>query len=159
MHPQSNIPREIPLTQGRVALVDAADYPALAAHKWRALRNASTWYAVRRAGENLLYMHRVILQAPPHLDVDHTNGDGLDNRRSNIRLATEAQNMTRSKSRAHSSIYKGVSWDARNNKWRVDICIDKKSKNLGRYVSEVEAARAYDRAASRAFGPFARLNF
>jgi hypothetical protein len=105
-------------------------------------------------------MHRQILGAPPGQQVDHINGDTLDNRRVNLRLATHGQNQhNRGKYRNNKSGYKGVSWDKAAGKWRAQIKFNNKKYNLGRYHDPIEAALAYDAAAIRLHGAFARLNF
>jgi len=90
--------------------------------------------------------------------VDHINGNGLDNRRSNLRIATSQQNNRNRKiCNLNTSGFKGVRLD--RNKWRADIRIDGKRKNLGRFVNPEAAAAAYDEAARKYFGEFATLNF
>ena len=90
--------KRIPLTQGKHALVDSADFAWLSRWRWYALRNRHVWYAARRRrtedgpGPPSIQMHRVVVGAPSHLEVDHINGNGLDNRRQNLRLATSALN-------------------------------------------------------------------
>ena len=104
-------------------------------------------------------MHRVIMDAPKGMHVDHINGNGLDNRRENLRLCTNSQNhMNRKTHRDSSSKYKGVSWNKRNSKWQAYIGSGIKRKNLGYFASESDAAKAYDIKAKECFGEFARLN-
>ena len=104
-------------------------------------------------------MHRLILDAPHHLDVDHVNGNGLDNRRCNIRLCTRAQNQVNAqKRRGCSSQYKGVDYRKDRNKWRASITINQQFKSLGHFNDETEAARAYNDAAVKYWGEFVRLN-
>jgi hypothetical protein len=111
-------------------------------------------------------MHKVIMGMPPRgLVVDHRNGDGLDNRRSNLRFSTRAGNARNRRhhrswrGRECASRFKGITWDKEARKWCAAIYVDGKRKNLGRFHSEMEAAKAYDRAALAEFGEFARLNF
>jgi len=104
-------------------------------------------------------MHRFLMQPPPGMQIDHINGDGLDNRRCNLRLATNTQNRRNGK--AHSdgtSRFKGVCWDKFRGRWRADITFENRSIHLGRFHSETDAAIAYDAAARDLFGEFARLN-
>ena len=104
--------KEILLTMDKVAVVDDEDYDRVKAYKWRAQRNRNTWYAIRSFGlfpKQFVLMHRFILDAPPGMDVDHRNGNGLINTRSNIRIATKSQNQqNRPLSRGSLSGYKGV---------------------------------------------------
>lgn len=156
--------KEIELTQGKVALVDDEDYEWLNQWNWCAVRlpnknNGSIhWYASRGWTR---YMHRFILNLiGTKQRADHIDGDGLNNQRFNLRIATGAQNnMNRRNVREHSSQYKGVSWDYVNQKWMVRIKAKGYYMNLGRFVDEVEAALAYDRAAMHYFGEYANLNF
>lgn len=159
--------KEIPLTRGMVALVDDADYEALAANKWYSghVPGKNTCYARRDAGGRKsrvrLAMHRVILGAGPNDLVDHVNGNGLDNRRVNLRLASNAQNRANTPKRKldASSRYKGVSWNKARGLWRADIRVGDRQRTLGYFASEEEAARVYDAEAQKAWGEFALCNF
>jgi hypothetical protein len=105
-------------------------------------------------------LNRVIMDAPPGLLVDHRNNDTLDNRRANRRLATCSQNRInsrRDKSRT-SSRYVGVSLEKGRGKWLAYISYNGKRIHLGRFDDEIEAAKAYDEAAKKYHGEFARLN-
>ncbi len=152
---------EIPLTQGKFAIVDDDD-EWIGKWKWyySTHRGGRAERCFRTAGKrNTLFMHRVILDAPDGLQVDHINHDGLDNRRSNLRLCTNAQNnMNRTKLEGCSSKYKGVSWHRQKMKWQARITLNGKLKHLGWFSSEEEAARAYDKAAKEHFGDFAKIN-
>ena len=91
--------------------------------------------------------------------VDHINSDSLDNRRSNLRVCTVSQNnMNSAIGRNNKSGYKGVSWDKTNKKWRAGIKAKGKSVSLGSFNSKKDAARAYNEAAKKAYGEFAKLN-
>ena len=153
--------KRIPLTQGQFTIVDDADFDWLNQWKWYAARATSTYYAVRKESETdkSIRMHRLLLNPPPGIESDHINGDGLDNRRSNLRLCTRSQNnANRRKFSLCSSRYKGVSWQKRYRNWRARIWISGKEKQLGLFDDEQKAARAYNRAAIALFGEFARLN-
>lgn len=118
------------------------------------------WYALRADDEKTSYIHRFILEIPSEFQCDHINGDGLDNRRCNLRIVTNTQNkMNQHKIQAHSSSFKGVCWDKSRNKWTVSIKFNDKQIHLGRYINEIDAAKTYDEAAKRLFGEYARPNF
>ena len=151
---------EIPLTRGLVALVDDADYDAVVAlGKWYAAPDKNTFYArrgYRRDGKvRHVQMHTLLTGWG---FVDHVNGDGLDNRRSNLRPADDSKNaMNRAVSSANTSGFKGVS---RNHlRWSAQIKLDGRQIHLGTFDTTQEAALAYDEAALRLFAEFARVNF
>lgn len=159
--------REIVLAGGchRVR-VDDCDYDRLNAYEWRLLRSRLGHpYAVRREGEATLFMHREILglTEDDSVQVDHVDGDGLNNVRSNLRRATNQQNAwnqrphrKRTQPAARHSRHKGVSWYA--NRWRARITVGGETQHLGRFETEREAALAYNSAARELFGEFARPN-
>ena len=152
--------RKIPLTQNRFARVDPEDYVALARHKWSAARQGRNVYAVRSEKGVQIRMHRVIMKAPRHLVCDHIDHDGANNTQRNLRLCTRGQNGKNQRRRTDGrSKYKGVSWHKGDRKWHARIYHDGRCHHLGAFTSEIEAARAYDRAARILHGPFASLNF
>ena len=105
-------------------------------------------------------MHRLLLNAPRHLIVDHRNHNGLDNRMHNIRLCTYAENaQNRRPCRGSLSRYKGVSWDRNQNCYQAHIQLNGKSIKIGTFKSEIAATKAYDKKARELFGEFAYLNF
>lgn len=155
--------REIPLTKGYVTRVDDDVYEWAVQQRWHA---AAAGYAVRKVangtkrGGGNVFLHRLIAEAPPHLSVDHINGDPTDNRRANLRLCTHAENLKNlRRCRRNTSGFKGVSWSRDRGNWYAYIAPAGRSISLGRYATAEEAARAYDAAALVHFGPFARLNF
>lgn len=148
--------KEIPLNQGKFALVDDDDFEYLNQWKWYAWKNRNCWYSTRsefiskrrnsrRPNTKIVIMHRVIMNAPKGIDVDHINGDALDNRKINLRLVTNRQNA-QNRHVTTSSKYPGVSWFKTRNKWRSYITIGGKFKHLGYFEDEKEAAMAYEKA-------------
>lgn len=155
--------KRIPLTQGKFAIVDDADFEWLSKHKWHLLRNGSRCYAVRHdhrfAPCRQIRMHRAILKPGLGVSVDHRDGDGLNNQRTNLRPCTNSQNnMNSRKQSGCSSIYKGVWWNKDRRKGIAEIQKDHKRRLLGAFYNEKDAARAYNGAAIIEFGEFARLN-
>jgi hypothetical protein len=153
--------KEIPLTKGRVALIDDEDYERVSQYKWSFDNNG---YAVRKSGGSKnpkkVMLHRFILDAPTGFDVDHANHDSLDNTRVNLRICNRSQNnANRISLPGSSSQYKGVSWNTERQYWKVFHAAYGVRRSLGSFHDEVEAAIAYDDAAYAAFGNFARLNF
>jgi hypothetical protein len=141
----------IPLTQGKYATVDIADYAMLMQWNWQAACNRSIWYAVRTVDTNVLGMHSFLLGTKK---VDHQDHDGLNNRRSNLRPATSAQNSRNAKLRRDSTTgFKGVTVD--RGKSRSRITVDGSTISLGYYSEPEMAARAYDEAAKNLHGEFA----
>ena len=130
-------------------------------HRWCVTRDG---YAMRRLSKELnlegVYLHRQLALTPNGLDVDHRNGFKLDNTRRNLRPATRSQNShNRPKANlAASSRFKGVSWDRRRRNWRACIKVDYRFVHLGNFTSEPAAANAYDQAALKYYGEFAKLN-
>lgn len=151
----------IPLTQGREAVIDVADLALVAGRNWYAARHCNTFYATshqnRPAGYSAaLKMHRLILQAQTGDIIDHRDGDGLNNRRENLRLATSAQNSrNRSRFPNNTSGFKGVSWDDDLGMWRARITFDHRVIHLGRFNTREAAHAAYAKAAQRLHGEFA----
>ncbi len=153
--------KRIKLTWGKWAIVDAEDYDRLSRYKWLAVEMGRCWYGrtLKRDGRPLA-MHRLIMDAPKGLMVDHIDHDGLNNRKSNLRLCTRKQNRrNRRPNRGGTSKYKGVCWCKSSKKFRVAISHNKKRFYLGYFHDQVEAAKAYDKAAKKFFGEFAYLNF
>lgn len=148
---------EVALSRGLVALVDDEDAHLIAGHVWHATSadQARTNYAVSRNG---VAMHRILLGAKVGEIIDHIDGDGLNNRRSNLRKCSHAENMRNRKANAKSaSRFKGVR-RGHAGAWRVTIESNNERIELGQYASEEEAARRYDRAARILHGQFAKTN-
>lgn len=161
--------RIIELTQGHVTIVDDEDFDQLSKHRWKIFKvKGVPKYAARTTGARgmkTILMHRQILQAVTGIEVDHKDGNGLDNRRTNLRIATHRQNMANGpKKPKHgnppTSQFKGVYWNKERGKWQAQIARgDGGVAYLGRFTLEEEAANAYDKKAIELFGEFARLNF
>jgi hypothetical protein len=156
--------KRIPLTQGKTARVDLADYAGLRCHTWYAVYDGKHWYAYRKTTfpdgrRRSLSMHREIMGDPSGLLIDHRNDDGLDNRRGNLRIATVSQNKANcARYQTNASGYKGV-YQAQGQKWQAQIRHQGKNYHLGTFSNPESAARAYDDGARRLHGVFARLNF
>jgi len=152
----------LPLSQGKYSIVDDEDYDWLNQWKWYAKHNKTRWYAVRttqRPCRINIRMHRLIMSAPQGRDVDHINGNGIDNRRKNLRLCTRSENLAnKAKYGKCSSKHKGVWWHKTAKKWAAGIMKNKKAIHLGLFDSEIEAAIAYDNKAKKLYGEYAMLN-
>jgi hypothetical protein len=154
---EDKMTKEIYLTKGMVTLVDDEDYIILSKFNWQALKHGGIWYAVRSRCR--IYMHREIMKTPSNMVTDHINHDGLDNRRCNLRICTQTQNQyNREKHLRNTSGYKGVTWDKSNHKWRAQIRHDGVYLSIGYFRSVTEAALAYNNAAIKYHGEFAKLN-
>jgi hypothetical protein len=159
--------RRIYLGNKKWAIVDPDDYYRLVGFKWCAIGQNGTFYAVAGIQVSpeeikLVRMHRLIMNAPDGVLVDHRNSLSLDNRKTNLRFATHAQNIfnrSKKKLKNASSKFMGVSFRPEKRKWVARIYYQYKQIWLGYFKSEIDAARAYDRAAIKYHGEFARLNF
>lgn len=143
------------------ALVDDEDFEYLSQFSWCRGRGQKTHYAVARVNGRVQQMHRLLLTPPRGITVDHADGDGLNNTRSNIRLATSTQNQqNRSRRCDNASGYKGV-WRLKRDlakPWTAQIKLNGKAKSLGYFATPEEAAHAYNQAADSMFGEYAYLN-
>jgi len=152
----------VTLTQGYNAVIDATDAPLVVQFNWCAAVGRNTVYAKRTdhsgSKSRLVLMHRIIVGDPKGLEVDHRDGDGLNNRRSNLREATKTQNRRNQRtSRANTSGFKGVSYDAWNRTWQAGISINGKSKRLGSFPTPEAAYVAYCKASAELHGEFGRV--
>lgn len=142
--------KEIELTRGKVALVDDDIESLLKGYRWNAHYEGHTWYALRTTSKKygdliphkVVRMHRVVLPPPCGFEIDHINGDGLDNRRCNLRIVTRRQNLQNLHINK-SSKYPGVCFDKQCGKWLARMRISGKRIHLGHYATEQEAAIAY----------------
>lgn len=155
--------KEIKLTQGKVALIDDEDFDRVNSFKWFAVMHRSTFYARRIVKNNgiqkTIHMHRFIMNCPNDKQIDHIDGNGLNNIKSNLRTCTNNQNLcNRGMNKNNTSNYKGVNYFRRDKKWRARITINGCEKHLGLFDTKEDAAQAYNIAAERYHGEFAKLN-
>lgn len=157
----------VTLTKGYAAVIDAADVPLVEGFNWTAMvkkrrdGEPRSVYATRndRSGQKQrsVLLHRVIAGTPEGMDTDHIDGDGLNNRRSNLRHATTSQNIQNQRIAMHNtSGVKGVHWFKRDEKWRAEIQTHGKTRHLGLFETIEAAAAAYARASAELHGAFGR---
>jgi hypothetical protein len=146
--------KKMPLTKGLFALVDDEDYEAISRYKWSVSGDGK--YAVRNSRkEGMIYMHRFVMGFPAG-SVDHKNRNGLDNRRHNLRLASQAENnANRGVNRNNTSGFTGVHWEKDRKKWRAAISKGGKHFRIGSFTTKKAAARAYADALVAIYGDFA----
>lgn len=169
---------KIELTQNKATLVDDKNLKWLNQDKWHVDKHGNIYYAVRKITiqsqdkkknikqkRKTIYMHRIIMEnklgrkLKQNEYIDHINGNGLDNRRNNLRLCDNSKNIANSnKQKNTSSIYKGVCWNKRLKKWISQIRFNKKTMHLGVFHDEIEAALAYNEIALKYFKEFAKIN-
>lgn len=152
--------KEIQLTQGQIALVDDEDFENLNQFRWCAVKIGRTFYAVRNVRidgkKRGVRMHCQILGGKL---IDHKDHNGLNNQKSNLRFCTASQNcMNKRKRKNCVSIYKGVCFHKQHKRWLAHIKKDGKDNHLGYFVTEIDAAKAYNIKAVELFGEFANLN-
>lgn len=147
----------IPLTKGKVAMVDAADFESLCRFKWHAIKAGPNYYACRKDKCRSILMHREIMQPPEGMVVDHKKPPTLNNRRENLRVCTQAQNRYNTRHYGNKSEFKGVT--PKGDKWEARIKHKGVTQHLGIYDDPAQAARVWDRKAVELYGEFAWLNF
>ena len=165
-------------------LYDAEDHDKVSNHKWRLRKDSparpdmfyvvatidhpdGSWHTCpngnKRKRQTTLSIHRLIMDAPKGMEVDHINGNPLDNRKSNLRICTRSENeRNKGPLKNNTSGYKGVTRQSRinkNDKWRAQIRHNSKLIVIGLYEDKEEAARAYDKKAKELHGEYAYLNF
>lgn len=156
--------KEIKLTQNRVALVDDEDFERLNIYKWYAASQDRCYYAVRGVFIDnkwkTIFMHRIIMNAPIRIKIDHKNSNGLDNQKYNLRVATSQQNAQNIKNSHKDNKYKikGVSWNKQHKKFEARIRVNKKKLLLGLFNVLGDADSVYRIAEEKYFGKFARCN-
>ncbi len=149
--------KQILLPKGYATIVDDEGYEWLNQWRWSIRNSRGRLYVTRSPGSHgkqiRIWMHRLIMDCPYTMDVIHIHGDGLDNRRENLRIVTRSQNLRNCKTFKNSkSGFKGVIFNPVNGKWKAII-------NLGTFDTPEEAAKAYDEAIKKLFGPLAKPNF
>lgn len=154
---------EFILSGGERVLYDEEDSELISAHKWhKRLHAPGLYYAATRINGQRFFLHRLIANAPEGSEVDHADGNPMNNTRKNLRICTRSQNQqNRGKFKNNRSGYKGVYRDSGNRKaaWRAQITVNGDRKRLGYFSDPENAARAYDAAARKYCGEFANLNF
>ncbi len=158
--------RRIKLTRGKYAIVDAEDFEKLNQYKWHCTYNGYACRSVYISGiknkkQVYVFMHNTVCPAPAGKITDHVNRNKLDNRKANLRPATQKQNVwnRRIKKENRKTQYNGIMWRRDRKKWRVRLTINGRQRTFGHYDDEIEAAKAYDEMAKKYRGDFAVLNF
>lgn len=164
--------KEITISKNYIALIDDEDYDLVSQHNWYIssytlksgnIKSCAVTFRSKIENYKTVYMHRLILQTPFGLYTDHINGNGLDNRKQNLRIATPLQNTLNSRkiiyrnNKKVSSLFKGVTWCTRDKKWRAQIGYHGRKMSLGYYNREIEASDAYNKVAEKLFGEFVNL--
>lgn len=154
--------KEIALSQGKVSIISDKDFDEVSVFKWSFTHGYARRTVKLDGVKNGVYLHRFLMGAKSGEEVDHINGNPLDNRRENLRLCTHSENLKNKKTPSHNtSGYKGVSYfkhGKRLKRWKVEIKVGGKAKCLGYYFTPIEAATVYNRKAIEIYGEFAKLN-
>lgn len=152
------MPKEIALSQYKVTVVDDEDYEYLSQWKWYASCERGRWYAARRNPDTpgIIKMHRVIMNTPYDLEVDHKDWNGLNNQKNNLRNCTHAENNQNKKDTGNG--YQGVFKNTNAATFMARIVVNYKPLYLGSFKTQRDAALAYNRAALIYFGSNAKLN-
>lgn len=152
----------IKLTRGKFAKVDTEDFEILSKYKWHFNRlgyaDRNLCKKTKTTKHKMISMHRMIMKPESKQEVDHINGNGLDNRRSNLRLCSSSQNkFNRGKPKTNTSGYKGVSWEKDRNKWTSQIRVDGQRLRLGSFDLIADAVAAYNKASKKYHGKFSNV--
>lgn len=141
-------------------IVDSDIYEEIWFEEWYAVEtHEGCWYAACRLNEQVAYLHRYVMGLESKQLIDHKDGNGLNNLRSNLRFCSAQQNcFNRSSNKKSTSKFKGVCWASKEKKWLAQIQFNGKNMRLGGFSEETEAAKAYNKAALELFGEFARIN-
>ena len=152
--------KRIKLSQGKFALVDDEDFKRISMFEWYAAKNRHTWYARRSINKTrYIGMHHEVMRTSSSVQHDHKNGNGLDNRKDNLRPCNHSQNrMNCRKIKGTTSKYKGVSFNKKDKRWCVTIGLNNRHFFVGNFTDEKEAALAYNKAAKVHFSDRAKLN-
>jgi hypothetical protein len=149
----------VPLSKGKFAIIDEACADLILPHRWFAVmpsKKSHKWYAARHVNAVRVWMHRVVAGTPAGMLTDHRDGDGLNNLRSNLRICTASQNQCNKEVGRGLNRFRGVKQSS--GRFSAVIWLDNEPRFLGLFTSELDAARAYNRAALELHGEFARLN-
>ena len=152
----------VPLTQGKEAIIDKEDIDKVSQYTWFAVKNGCRYAttAARNAENRVvnIAMHRLIMDNPVGFEIDHVDGDGLNNTKLNLRLATRQQNaFNLKKPKNNTSGFKGVSWCQASNRWKATISVNRVRHHLGFYNTKEQAYQAYCQASERFHGEFGRI--
>lgn len=155
--------KTIKLTQGKNTIVDNEDYKKYNQFKWCAAKMNNIFYAERADSSTgkrkIILLHRVIMNAKTKKQIDHINGNTLDNRKNNLRFCTQKENIRNQKiHKNNNSGYKGVFWHELTKKWLAKIMVNYRNIHLGLFTNKTKAAQAYNKAAIKYFKKYARLN-